>query len=357
MRRNIAVVLFNLGGPESLSSVRSFLFNLFNDKHIIPLPQPLRFVVASMISIFRNKKSQGIYAQIGGKSTILAETQKQVSALESYLNTHCSVNKTITYDVMPMMRYSHPNSKDVIKDIKNNHYTDIVLLPLYPQYSTTTTLSTLRDWFKRTEPKNTSLVCCYPQNEGFIEAYADLLQITLAKIIDKKKTIRILFSAHSIPQYLVDNGDPYQSHVNYSVRAIVKKLDLDNAENMKYSICYQSKVGRMKWLEPDIKSEILAAGKRGEIIIVLPISFTSEHSETLVELDIEYANLAKEHSIEYHRVPTVSAHPIFIQTLASLTINALGKGLKEHCQLGKYKNADNEIVCLSEMCCKQVVIY
>lgn len=354
MRRNIGVILFNLGGPDSLSAVRPFLFKLFNDEYIIPLPQPLRFIIASMISIFRAKKSKGIYEQMGGKSTILDETQKQAEALENYLNSNCTVNQNFIYDVIPMMRYSKPDSNDVLNKIKKHNYTDIVLVPLYPQYSTTTTLSSFRDLFKKSNLRNTHIVCCYPEHDGFIDAYVDLLQTILSKVVAQKKPITILFSAHSIPEYLVRNGDPYQSQVEKSVKAIVKKLDLDNADKIQYRICYQSKVGRMKWLEPDIISEILAAGKRGEVVIVLPISFTSEHSETLVELDIEYANLAKENGIEYYRVPTVSSHPIFIQALASLTISSLDKNLRESCNLGKYKNIDNQKDCGFTMCCRRV---
>jgi ferrochelatase len=159
-----------------------------------------------------------------------------------------------------------------------------------------------------------------------------------------------LFSAHSIPQYISDKGDPYKKQIEESIKDIVAKSNIDNNQ---YTICYQSKVGRLKWLEPDIKSELLAAGARNEAVVVIPISFTSEHSETLVELDIEYAEMAKEHGIEFYRVPTLSSHNLFIETLAKLTVTALQKFVPD---IITETETRLNLYCGAEMCCQRVNI-
>ena len=359
MKKKIAVVIYNLGGPDSLDAVQKFLFNLFNDPHIITLPQPLRYLIATTISFFRTEKSKGIYRQMGGKSTILKETNDQAKELEQYLNRNCSVNSTLLYNVIPMMRYWHPMTKEIIKKVRNSQYDNVVLLPLYPHFSTTTTLSSLREWFKHSNNMpQTNIVCCYYNHPGFIDANVALLSDTLENI-RTSKNIKILFSAHSIPQHISDKGDPYQIQIEASIKAIVAKSNIDKMENMSYSICYQSKVGRIKWLEPDIKSEILAAGKRNEVVVVVPISFTSEHSETLVELDIEYKELAKENNIEFYRVSTLRTHHLFIKTLAALTVNALKKFIPQvvsASNIKPYENIDISFGCGAPMCCQMLKI-
>ena len=347
MQKKIAVIIFNLGGPDSLQSVVPFLFNLFNDKYIIGLPQPFRYILAKIISTSRSKKSIAIYEKMGGKSTILSETINQAEALETYLNSRCIADEDVRYTVIPMMRYWHPMTEEVIKQVRDR-YDDIVLLPLYPQFSTTTTLSSFTEWFKKApDMKNIHLVCCYYNHPGFIDSYTALINEKLEKI-STNKPIRLLFSAHGIPEILVAKGDPYQLQVESTVAGVMDKIGV--RQGLEYTICYQSKVGPMKWLEPTIESEILAAGKRNELVVVIPISFTSEHSETLVELDIDYADLASENGIEFYRVATLSTHPIFIQTLAALTMHSLGK---THDNLGIYKNPF-KIGCMGKMCGKKL---
>lgn len=359
MPKKIAVVIFNLGGPDSLDSVQPFLFNLFNDPHIIPLPQPFRYLLAKTISFFRSDKSKNIYKQMDGRSTILPETQNQAQELERYLNNNCSMDGSLKYDVIPMMRYWYPMTDEIISLVQKGNYDSVVLLPLYPHFSSTTTLSSFREWFKKAKSMlPTTLVCCYYNHPGFIDANVALLEKTLEEI-QGSKTIRVLFSAHSIPQRLSDKGDPYQHQIEESVKAIVEKARLNELDNVKYTICYQSKVGRMKWLEPDIKSELLAAGERNETVVVLPISFTSEHSETLVELDIEYAELAKEKQIEFYRVPTLRTHPLFIKTLATLSVKAMEKlypGLVDASNIKPYETTKLQSWCGVEMCCQRVKI-
>ena len=347
MRKKIAVIIFNLGGPDSLSAVRPFLFNLFNDKYIIGLPQPFRYILAKIISTFRSKKSKAIYEKMGGKSTILSETIDQAKALEIYLNSHCASDENVQYTVIPMMRYWHPMTEEIIRQVRGK-YDQVVLLPLYPQFSTTTTLSSFTEWFKKgSDVTNLHLVCCYYSHPGFIDAYTALINEKLREI-STDKTIRLLFSAHGIPEILVKKGDPYQLQVEDTVKRVMNKIGARSG--LEYTVCYQSKVGPMKWLEPTIQSQIVAAGQRNEVVVVIPISFTSEHSETLVELDIDYANFATASGIEYHRVSTLRTNPIFIQMLAALTIHSLGK---KNADLGPYKEPF-KIDCGGRMCCKKL---
>jgi ferrochelatase len=357
MAKKIAVITYNLGGPDSLDAVEPFLFNLFNDKHIITLPQPFRYFLAKTISFFRSSKSKGIYEKMGGRSTILPETQEQAKELSNYLNVNCSMERQIQYDVIPLMRYWHPMTEQVVREVRKGEYDNIVLIPMYPHFSTTTTLSSLREWFKKAnDMPPTTMVCCYYKTPGFIDAYVDLISQTISKIVTSK-TIRILFSAHSIPQHISDMGDPYKMQIEESVREIAEKLHLERMDNIKHTICYQSKVGRMKWLEPDIQSELLAAGKRDEVVVVVPISFTSEHSETLVELDIDYADLARDNNIDFYRVSTLRTHHLFIKTLAALVVKSLEKfydGIVQESNLKPYEDIKIQAGCDAAMCCQRV---
>ena len=357
MVKKVAVVIYNLGGPDSLDTVKPFLFNLFNDPHIITLPQPFRYFLAKTISFFRSSKSKGIYEKMGGKSTILPETQKQSNELKDFLNKNCSMEGEIQYDVIPLMRYWHPMTEEVVRKVVKGQYDNVVLMPMYPHFSTTTTLSSLREWFKKAKDMPpTTMVCCYYKTPGFIDSYVDLISQTLSKITTSK-TIRILFSAHSIPQHISDMGDPYKMQIEESVRAIAEKLHLERMDNIKYTICYQSKVGRMKWLEPDIQSELLAAGKRDEVAVVVPISFTSEHSETLVELDMDYADLARDNNIDFHRVSTLRTHHLFIKTLGALVVKSLEKFYPDIVQESDLKPSENVKIqtgCDAAMCCQRI---
>lgn len=313
----IAVVLFNLGGPDKLESVRPFLFNLFNDPAIITLPNPFRFFVALLISTLRNKKAKGIYSLMGGKSPINEESQMQAKALEKALS------KKGKYKVFYSHRYWHPMSDEVMQKVKKYNPEKIILLPLYPQYSTTTTESSFKDWKKlskkyKLDKIKTSEIHSYPTNDGYINANVELITKSYKEAL-KQGIPRILFSAHGIPLNKIEAGDPYEAHIHQSVQAILKKLPF---ENIDYVICYQSKVGPLKWLEPPTDEEIITAAKDGVIPVIVPIAFTSEHSETLVELDIEYRELAEEHHAKgYVRVPTVRDNKKFIDGLAELCLN------------------------------------
>jgi ferrochelatase len=316
-----AIVLFNLGGPDRPRSVRPFLFNLFNDRAIIALPQPLRWLIARLISGRRAATARTIYDKIGGRSPLLANTQAQAQALETALGDdhRCFI----------AMRYWHPLSDDAARAVKDWHPDHIVLLPLYPQFSTTTTGSSLAAWHEAAQRVGLSLptaaLCCYPREAGFITAAATLIRQNLAQI-PAEIACRVLFSAHGLPKKIVAAGDPYQYQVEATVAALRAALNVPDLDSV---ICYQSRVGPLEWLGPATDKEIARAGAAGIALVVVPVAFVSEHAETLVELDVEYRHLAERSGVPVYRVvPTVGVESAFIAGLAALVHQAIGAGLR-----------------------------
>lgn len=314
MTQKTAVVLFNLGGPDSLPAVQPFLFNLFKDPAIIRLPNPLRWLVAKLISTRRAPVAQEIYAKMGGRSPILPQTEAQAKALEAALGGN--------FRVFIAMRYWHPFSDETAKAVKDWGADRVVLLPLYPQFSTTTTASSFSDWTRAAKAAGlsapTASIGCYSDEAGFVVAQTDLLRQALPAA-EAKGPVRILFSAHGLPKKVVTDGDPYQMQVERSVGAILKLL---NRPELDSRICFQSRVGPLEWIGPATDAEITQAAKDGRSIVVVPVAFVSEHSETLVELDIEYAELAQHNgAASYIRVLTVGTQPDFINGLARLVRN------------------------------------
>ena len=311
----IAVVLFNLGGPDSPEEIEPFLFNLFRDPAILTVPSLVRIPLAWFIARRRAPIAKEIYAKIGGRSPILAETEAQARALQYALSSHetrCFV----------AMRCSKPFSDDTARAVAAWNPDRIVLLPLYPQFSTTTTASSIKDWrraaakAKITAPH--SRICCYPQASGFIEAMADLTRQTMAKA-RSDVTYRLLLSAHGLPERIVAKGDPYRWQTEQTAKSLVELLGITD-----WSVCYQSRVGPLKWIGPSTDDEIRRAGAEGKGVVVVPIAFVSEHSETLVELDLEYRALAEKAGVaDYLRVPTVGVHPAFIADLARQVLQSL----------------------------------
>jgi len=236
-----AIILYNLGGPDSPEAVQPFLFNLFNDPAIIRRPAPIRWLLAKLISSRRAPVAQKIYAEIGGSSPILAETQKQADALEEELKKSAADGDTDR--VFIAMRYWHPFAEECVAKISIWEPDRVVLMPLYPQFSTTTTESFLSIWSllakKAGITAETSGICCYPAEDGFISAVAELVRPAIEQA-EKSGSPRVLFSAHGIPKRYVTAGDPYQSHVEMTVAAILKKLSLPDLDHL---ICYQSRVG------------------------------------------------------------------------------------------------------------------
>lgn len=317
MKEKTAIVLMNLGGPDSTESVRGFLFNLFNDAAIIRVNKYLRFLIAYIISSFRYKAAQSNYMLMGGASPLLHNTELQASALEKCLRDN-KIND-VDFKVFVSMRYWKPYSQDVICDIQSFSPDKIVLLPLYPQYSTTTTQSSIDDFMKNAsdvgiDVDNIVIINKFYDNQFFIDAHVELLEDIFSKSSFEKPII--LFSAHGLPKSIVDSGDPYMDHVETCVRSIMNRIELTQKD---YSICYQSKVGLAKWLEPSIGSEIRRVAVSGyKELIVVPISFVSEHIETLVELDVEYKNIAESFGLKFIRVRTVACSYSFIKCLCDL---------------------------------------
>lgn len=308
-----AVVLFNLGGPDRPEAVQPFLQNLFSDPAIIGLPGFLRLPLARLISKRRAKVAAGIYEQMGGGSPLLPLTREQAGALEAAL---ADMGET---RVFVAMRYWHPLADETARAVKDWGAARVILLPLYPQYSTTTTGSSLADWKRAAAAAGlaaeTRAVCCYPVEAGLVEAQAALIRPALAAASAKGRP-RLLFSAHGLPQKVVDGGDPYQWQVERTaekVAAAIAEPDLD------WLVCYQSRVGPLKWIGPATEAEIARAGRDGVPLVVVPIAFVSEHSETLVELDIEYAEKAHAAGVpSYHRVAALGTAAPFIAGLARL---------------------------------------
>lgn len=311
-KQKIAVVLFNLGGPDSLKAVKPFLFNLFNDKAIIPAPGPVRFLLAKFISGRRAPITREIYKNSGGKSSLLENTRAQAKALEKHLKPVAEAKTFIA------MRYWHPFSCETVKKVKEFAPDKVILLPLYPQFSATTTGSSLTEW-RRAAKKGgldapTSSVCCYPKKGAFIRAHARAIKPNLLKALKAGKT-RILFTAHGLPKKNVKGGDPYVWQVEETVRAVVAELE---EKALDHVICYQSRVGPLDWIGPSTEDEIKRAGHENLNLVVVPISFVSEHSETLVELDIKYAALAREAGVgSYHRVAALATSGEFISGLGN----------------------------------------
>lgn len=314
----IAVILFNLGGPDAPEAVEPFLKNLFTDPAIISLPGFVRRPLGGFIAKRRGPIAREIYAKIGGRSPIVEETQLQADALEAALRV-----KNHDARCFIAMRYWKPFAEDAARAAKAWGPDRVVLLPLYPQFSTTTTASSESDWNDAGGRVGlmapTTRICCYPWESGFIASVAALIDAALGQ---KKPGVdyRLLLSAHGLPKRTVMKGDPYPWQVEKTAAAIVDSLGI---AGLDWQVCYQSRVGPLEWIGPATDAEIRRAGREGKGLIVVPIAFVSEHSETLVELDIEYGRLAREAGVaDYIRVPAVGAHAAFIEGLAALVDRA-----------------------------------
>ncbi|MBI1197339.1 MAG: ferrochelatase [Phenylobacterium sp.] len=311
-----AVVLFNLGGPDSLAAVRPFLFNLFRDPAIIGAPAFVRYPLAAFISRTREKLAQENYALMGGRSPLLEETEAQRAALEAELRRRDPAAET---RVFISMRYWKPFADTTAREVADFAPDEVVLLPLYPQFSTTTTASSLKDWRRAYKgPGATRAVGCYPTADGLADAVASEIR----KVWDaasRPQNVRVLFSAHGLPQKVVDEGDPYHAQVEATAAAVAARLP----ELSDWRVCFQSRVGPLKWLEPSTDTEIRRAAHDGKGVLVSPIAFVSEHVETLVELDHEYAKLAGELGVApYLRARTPGVAPAFIAALADAVESA-----------------------------------
>ena len=318
-RRRLAVVLFNLGGPDRPEAVQPFLFNLFNDPAIIGLPWPIRPLLAWLISTRRRKEAGANYALMGGASPLLAGTTAQAQALEAALNATLPELETRAFMAM---RYWKPFTQTATREVAAFAPDELVLLPLYPQYSTTTTGSSVKAWRKAYKGTGrTHEVCCFFDAPGLASAHAHFIEETFERA-GAPKNLRLLFSAHGLPERVIERGDPYQRQVERTCEAIVHEL----SGAWDWSLCYQSRVGPLKWIGPTTREAITRAAAEGKGVLVVPVAFVSEHIETLVELDRDYAELAREKGCPvYLRAPAVGVQPDFINGLAGMVAAALFK--------------------------------
>lgn len=316
--RKYAVVLFNMGGPDSLESVEPFLYNLFSDQDIFKLPFGQK-IFAKLLSVSRVKKVRERYRQIGGKSPIHDWTELQRSMLQKELRR---VFEGI--DVYTAMRYSKPMIREVAEEIKTHGYEKVALLPLYPHYSVTTTGSSFNEW-KRVYKGDTSKVIYiseYFDNPRYISAINQRIDEAVSSFSETvRPNIQMLFSAHGTPESLVKKGDPYSRHISGTVDSVMKTRNFSH----EYHLCFQSKVGPMKWLKPSTTEMImkLAEGHKKQILII-PISFASDQLETLFELDIEYRAEAERSGIDnYVVMQGLNDSDMFISALRDIILGAV----------------------------------
>jgi ferrochelatase len=321
----IAIVLFNLGGPDSPAAVKPFLVNLFTDPAILRVPFFVRPLLARIIALARVKPATANYAILGGKSPLLELTNGQASALEAALQPEWDAKCFVA------MRYWHPFSLEAARAVKEWKPDRVLLLPLYPHYSTTTTGSSLSAW--REAAARVGLVapvtslCCYYADGAYAHAIAALVARSYEQAraaLPPETGLRVLFSAHGLPEVIIKNGDPYQHQVERSVAMVLRAW---GAPGIDWQVCYQSRATPQKWIGPSTEEAIERAAEDKVAVLVEPIAFVSEHSETLVELDVEYRELAEKMGVPgYFRVPAPNDDPGFIAALAKIARKAVGEG-------------------------------
>jgi protoporphyrin/coproporphyrin ferrochelatase len=316
----LGVVLFQLGGPDSPQSIEPFLYNLFCDPDIIDFPfaRIARQPLAKLISTTRARKVEHHYADIGGKSPILENTNRQAVALEAALRAECDAR------VVVAMRYWHPFTEEAIGLLERHRPDEVVLLPLYPQYSKTTTGSSLNEWRRRFHPNGWAprvhTVEDFHEDPAYLDSVVEAVNGTLAGIEDLAD-VDFVFSAHSVPVTVIERGDPYKRQIEHTAELVWQRGGWPGRKH----ICYQSKVGAAKWLRPSMHETVrcLAAEKRRHVVVV-PISFVSDHVETLHEIAIEHRAQARQLGIEdFRMVPGLNDSPRFIAALAGLVRRSL----------------------------------
>ena len=316
--RPIGIVLLQLGGPDSLENVEPFLYNLFCDPDIIDLPLAFLFrkPLAKFISRRRAPKVREYYKRIGGRSPILKLTVRQAQALQ------CALSGKVNSKTMIAMRYWHPMTDEAIEAIRKSGIERVILLPLYPHYSKTTTGSSVNEWRRMLDRQQVNglqveIVEEYCEHPLYIKALVSNINVALKRVkpSDRSK-VHLVFSAHGTPVKLVGAGDPYQQEIIRTYNAVVKAGNF----GLPHDLCYQSKVGPEEWLEPSLDDTIQRLGnEKVSHIIVIPIAFVSDHSETLWEINIEAREHAKHLGIKHFDMsPGLNNNPFFIQALADI---------------------------------------
>lgn len=313
--RKIGVVLFQLGGPDSLEAIEPFLYNLFCDPDIIDFPfaRIARQPLARLISATRARHVRRHYEEIGGRSPILEFTRRQARALETELRRDFDAR------VVVAMRYWHPFTEEAIRELEAHAPEEVVLLPLYPQYSRTTTGSSLNEWRRRFHPNGwnprVQAISEFHEENGYIDALARAISEELSAFDDPSE-VDMVFSAHSLPVAVIEAGDPYQRHIERTVELVWNRGHWSGRRHL----CYQSKVGASKWLQPSMHATMKRLADQGSHhVLVVPVSFVSDHVETLHEIDIEHRAQARGLGIQdYRMVRGLNDSPDFISVLAGL---------------------------------------
>jgi len=328
----LAIVLFNLGAPDHPEAVRPFLRNLFRDPGILRVPSPVRAILGWWIARSRYKPAEENYARLGGRSPLLDLTRAQATALTAALPefvVRCFI----------AMRYWHPLSDATARAVLAWRPDSVLLLPLYPQYSSTTSGSALMAWREAAAraglATSVHAICCYPAEAGFISAVTEMaktLYESKRRELPQSVPLRILFSAHGLPKAIVDAGDPYEWQIRRTVAAVLSAWGDPEPD---WAICYQSRATPQEWLSPSTDAEIERAARDRVAVLVVPVAFVSEHSETLVELDIDYRALAERLGVPgYFRVETPGTHPSFITGLAGMVRAELARPAGLHAMAG-----------------------
>jgi ferrochelatase len=323
----VGILLLNLGGPDSISAVKPFLYNLFSDREIIRLgPPSMQKPLAWLIAALRSKKTERYYRMIGGKSPIADITQAQAKALAKALNKF----PASSFKVYIGMRYWHPFIDDVLFEMHKDGIEKVIAMSLYPQYSVTTSGSSARrvDRVVADYPIDVLHISSWHDHPLYIEALADVIKKGLESFLASSSDphpssvddIHLLFSAHSLPRKIIDEGDPYEQQTIETVQKVVKKVPL------KWHLSYQSKSGPVKWLEPSTEEKLKELARGGvKNVLVVPVSFVSDHIETLYEIDILYKTMAGKLGMNLKRTDSLNTHPLFINALEDMVI----KGLRE----------------------------
>ncbi len=333
VKKKVGVLLFNMGGPETLNDVEPFLINLFSDPDIMKLPPILGKFLPGFIARKRAPKSRGYYQAIGGGSPLRSITEDQARLLEKSLNAN---SPEFVFRVWIAMRYAPPRLSEAIPDLLSFQPDHVVLLPLYPQRSTTTTRSSFREYKAHLTgtldlpTENIHVIPSWPNFLPYIKALGETVINAMDKIPDNGHPVNIVFSAHGIPKNRITQGDPYQKDTESTVQQVTKFLKNERPDRQFHiHLAYQSRVGPLKWLGPETKQTIkeLAVRHRCVNLVLVPVSFVSDHQETLFEMDITYRDLARaSHILHFERASALNTQDSFIEALATLTRESLKGG-------------------------------
>ena len=328
-RQSVAVVLFQLGGPDSLEAIEPFLYNLFSDPDIIDFPfaRLARPTLARLIASRRARHVRQHYARIGGRSPIRQLTERQAAALEKELR------RTIDARCLVAMRYWKPSTADAVREIQAHRFDQLVLLPLYPQYSKTTTGSSLNEWRRQyngtaRDLGQTTVIPEFCNHSSYIEAVVEKINLGLEKFrrAGDRSTVdvHLIFSAHGVPLKEIEQGDTYQAQIESTMRSVLERGGWPNP----HCLCYQSRVGPGKWLQPTLDASLRQLAAQGaERVLVIPISFVTDHVETLHEINIEARELAEKLGVrQFETMPALNDSPTFIRALADLVMRAVTSG-------------------------------